>query len=142
NVARSNYPFGNVVTVQTQYMGAKKGLNANNRVVFEPADNVKGDVARALMYMAVRYNGLNGNWAFPNWISPIVPYGQDIDVLLTWHFQDLPDSYEIARNEYVYSVQGNRNPFVDDVNFACYIDFSNMTYRAEGCEMSVDNQLS
>src|SRR5690606_11498847 len=91
NVARSNYPFGNVVTVQTQYMGAKKGLNANNRVVFEPADNVKGDVARALMYMAVRYNGLNGNWAFPNWISPIVPYGQDIDVLLTWHFQDLPD---------------------------------------------------
>jgi len=126
NSVRSNFPFGEVVTPNNTFLEAKRGINSENRVVYEPRDAIKGDVARALMYMAVSYNGTNGSWAIPNWISNLIPYGQDIDLLLKWHFEDLPDNYEIARNEYVYSLQGNRNPFIDSVHYACYINFGNM----------------
>lgn len=144
NAMRSNYPFGEIVTVQESYMLAKKGLDGAGNIIFEPRDEVKGDVARALMYMAVTYNNENGSglWAFPNYISFILPYGQDPAVIRQWHFDDLPDNYEIARNEYIYSVQGNRNPFIDSVDFACFIDFGTMNYNAQGCNLSVDNLIA
>ncbi len=142
NGARSNLPFGDVITANHTYLDSKRGVDANGNVVYEPRDEIKGDVARALMYMAVTYNGTNGTWAFPDWISFILPYGQDAEVIRQWHFQDLPDDYEIARNEYIYSIQGNRNPFIDSVNYACYIDFSNMTYNSQICELSVDKLIA
>lgn len=143
NGARSNFPFGEVVTPNHTYLSSKRGIDVNNNVVYEPREDRKGDVARALMYMAVSYNGTNGTWALPDWISFILPYGQDPDVILQWHFQDLPDDYEIARNEYIYSVQGNRNPFIDSVDYACFIDFGSMNYNAEGCGgLSVKDVIS
>lgn len=137
NSTRSNFPFGNVVQAYQSFMGSKRGLNANNETVFEPQESVKGDVARALFYQAVAYNNYNGTntaWGFPTYISFLVPYGQDIDVLLDWHFNDLPDSYEIARHEYVASVQNNRNPFIDNPEWACLINFRTIT--AQECNMS------
>lgn len=142
NAVRSNYPLGEVVTVESSYLGAKIGLNASGQRVYEPRDEMKGNTARAMMYEAVCYNGIGGNWAFPDIISFTIPYGQDADVIKQWHFQDLPDNYEIARNEYVNSVQGNRNPFIDSVDYACFIDFSNMTYDATGCNLSIEEQLT
>lgn len=129
NAIRSNYPLGVVVgTPAYTYLGCKLGLNAQGKTVFEPRDEHKGDAARALMYMTVCYTGVSGNlWALPSFISGAIPYGQDQDVLKQWHYQDPPDNHEIARNDYVDSLQGNRNPFVDSVQYACYIDFSNMT---------------
>jgi len=59
-------------------------------------------------------------------------------VIKNWHFADLPDNYEIARNEYIYNLQGNRNPFIDSIDLVCFIDFSNMTYISNGCVASVD----
>ena len=103
---------------------------------------MKGNTARALMYQAVSYNGQSGLWAFPDQISFTIPYGQDAEVIKNWHFQDLPDNYEIARNEYIYSIQGNRNPFVDSVNFACYIDFSNMSYNANACNVGINELVN
>ncbi|MBP9151274.1 MAG: T9SS type A sorting domain-containing protein, partial [Flavobacteriales bacterium] len=47
--------------------------------------------------------------------------------------QDPPDAWEIARNDFVESVQGNRNPFVDSVNWVCYIDFETLTYLPNAC---------
>ena len=47
-----------------------------------------------------------------------------------WHYQDPPDAYEISRNDFLDSLQGNRNPFIDSARYACYIDFSNMSYIA------------
>lgn len=138
NAVRSNYPLGEVVTVQSSYLGSKIGLNAQGEKVFEPRDDMKGNAARAMMYMAVCYNGQSGIWAFPSQISFAILYGQDQEVIKNWHFTDLPDNYEIARNEYVNNVQNNRNPFIDNVDYACYIDFSNMTYIANGCVASVD----
>ena len=128
NMLRSNYPLGEVSTIYSQYLDAKFGLDASGKLVYEPRDSHKGDAARALFYMCVRYAGLNGlAWKLPP--NSTMPYLiQDQDILKKWHFQDLPDDWEIARNEYVYSVQKNRNPFIDSINYACNIDFTNMKY--------------
>ncbi|MCC6447833.1 MAG: endonuclease, partial [Chitinophagaceae bacterium] len=128
NAMRSNYPLGEVVTTQVVFLGCKLGLDANGKKVFEPRDSQKGDAARAMMYECTAYTGVSGNlWALPANISASIPYGQDQNILKIWHYQDPPDNHEIARNDFVDSLQGNRNPFIDSVNYACYIDFSTMT---------------
>jgi endonuclease I len=135
NATRCNYPLGNVVTVEQQYLQGKLGLDANGKRVYEPRNEHKGRAARAMMYMAIAYNGINGkNWKFPNPIgncgSFIINYGQDQNVIKDWHFQYPPDNYERARNDYLDSLQGNRNPFIDKVNYPCFIDFETMNYIA------------
>ena len=148
NSVRSNYPFGEVVQVTSTFMEGTYGKDANGRNVYEPRDGHKGDAARALFYMAARWNGTqgnngNGNWGFPNPIDFAVGYGQDQEVLKAWHEQDPPDAYEMARNDYVQSVQGNRNPFIDSVNWVCYFDFDDVSYVANPngpCEPSSVNE--
>jgi hypothetical protein len=110
-----------------RFLDAKYGFDVNGNRVYEPRDSHKGDAARAIFYMAAKWNGTGGNWGLPNPIDFAVQYGQDQDVLKQWHWQDPPSNYEIARNDYIQSVQGNRNPFVDSVSWVCYIDFSDMT---------------
>lgn len=125
NGVRSNYPFGEVVSnpqPSPSGMGIL-GKDANGATVYEPRNEHKGDAARAVFYMCTAYNGINGlNWSLPS--------SQDQAVLKKWHFQDLPDNWEIARHEFVFGQQHNRNPFIDSPNFACHIDFSNMSYIA------------
>jgi endonuclease I len=141
NAVRSNYPLGEVVgtPLAASYLGDKIGNDSHGHKVFEPRDSDKGDAARAMMYECIAYTGVpysgppntnctyGGSWSLPSYISSTIPYGQDQNVLKKWHYQDPPDNFEIARNDYVDSLQGNRNPFIDSVQFACYIDFSNMT---------------
>lgn len=79
----------------------------------------KGDVARALFYMAIRYNALdlvNGN-------PPDTTVGQlgDLASLLVWNHSDPSDDFEMNRNNYIYTWQVNRNPFIDHPNLADYI---------------------
>ncbi|MDH5720749.1 MAG: endonuclease [Spirochaetia bacterium] len=82
---------------------------------WEPRDEVKGDVARMMFYMDIRYEGggdvdlvlidrtdTNGNY-----------FGK-LCTLYKWHFTDLPDDYEKLRNEKIYKWQKNRNPFIDN----------------------------
>jgi endonuclease I len=134
NAVRSNFPLGEVTgTPTSSYLLCKKGNDINGNVVFEPQDQHKGNAARAIMYMATAYNGIGGNnWKLKNPISTTPPniilYAQDQNLLKKWHFEDLPDSYERSRNDFLDSLQGNRNPFIDSMRYACYIDFSNMTY--------------
>jgi len=129
NILRSNNPLGEVVNVTTTFLGCKSGTNANGQVVFEPRDEHKGDAARAIMYQAICYNTINGNnWALPN--------SQDQMILKNWHFQDPPDNWEIARNDFIDSIQNNRNPFIDSINYVCFIDFSNMSYDPSACTLS------
>jgi hypothetical protein len=129
NAVRSNKPLGMVDVQASSFLDAQYGDDVNGNRVYEPRDSHKGDAARAIMYMATKWNGTGGNWEFPNPIDNfITQYGQDQDVLKQWHLQDPPDAWEIARNDFIESEQGNRNPFVDSVNWVCYIDFSDMTY--------------
>jgi len=132
NAVRSNYPLGEVVNEITSFQEGKYGTDVNGDVVYEPRDQHKGDAARAIFYMGVKYDGTGGSWKLPNPIDPQnIQYGQNQDVLKQWHWQDPPDAWEIARNDFVESEQGNRNPFVDSVNWVCYIDFETMTYIGE-----------
>jgi hypothetical protein len=122
NAPRSNNPFGECVTItSTSPSGfGKLGKDANGNTVYEPKDTQKGDLARALFYMSVSYNGINGNvWT--------LPADQGLAVLLKWHQQDPPSEEEIARHEYIASVQKNRNPFIDNPSWANLIDFKTMT---------------
>jgi len=134
NILRSNNPLGEVVNVTTSFLGCKSGTNSNGQVVFEPRDEHKGDAARAIMYEAICYTSINGNsWALPS--------NQDQMILKNWHFQDPPDNWEIARNDFIYSVQNNRNPFVDSIDYVCFVDFSNMSYDPSACIPSSTQEL-
>lgn len=82
---------------------------------FEPPDEVKGDIARMLFYMATRYeNGdkvdLELNDKVNNGSNP---YHGKISILLQWSEQDPVSEWERQRNEKIYQIQGNRNPFID-----------------------------
>lgn len=123
NSRRSNLPFGNVVTPTfTSPTGqGKVGRDANGQTVYEPKGDHKGDAARALMYMSVCYNGIRGqNWRIPALQSPAV--------IMQWHLQDTVSNFEIARHEYIFSQQRNRNPFIDNPSWYSRINFANMTY--------------
>jgi hypothetical protein len=79
----------------------------------------KGDVARSVFYMAVRYNALN----VVNGDIPDATVGQlgDLASLLTWNTLDPSDDFEMNRNNYIYTWQVNRNPFIDFPDLANYI---------------------
>ncbi|MFF5426183.1 MULTISPECIES: endonuclease I family protein [unclassified Streptomyces] len=84
---------------------------------FEPRDADKGDVARMILYMAVRYEG-DDAWADlePNesTTNGSVPFHGRLAVLKQWHQQDPPSAFEERRNNLIHSTyQGNRNPFID-----------------------------
>lgn len=130
NAVRSNLPFGEVVNQQSSFLDAQKGADAAGNQVYEPRDQHKGDAARAIFYMSVKWNGTSGTWELPNPIDFLTAYGQDQDVLKQWHIQDPPDAWEMARNDFIQSEQGNRNPFVDSTHWVCYIDFENLSYIA------------
>jgi endonuclease I len=135
NAVRSNHPLGVVATPISTYLEGKYGYDAAGNTVYEPRASHKGDAARALLYMAMRYNGVSGfNWTFNNLNTVILPGlaedPQDLNLLLSWHNSDLPDRYEIARNDYVQSIQQNRNPFVDHPDWVNYINFNTLTYQA------------
>ncbi|MDQ3193883.1 MAG: endonuclease, partial [Bacteroidota bacterium] len=141
NGRRSNHPLGIVANITYQFLDGKVGTNINGDIVYEPGDSHKGDAARALLYMSVRYDGISGyRWTF-NWLNntklPSLSEGpQDINLLIAWNNQDPPDKYEVDRNNYVQSIQQNRNPFVDHPEYVNYIDFNdlsklNPTYATE-----------
>ena len=79
----------------------------------------KGDVARSLFYMAVRYNALNVVNGKPT-DTTIGEIG-DLATLLNWNHDDKADDFEMNRNNYIYTWQLNRNPFIDYPNLADYI---------------------
>jgi len=120
NTPRSNYPFGIVKIPVFQYLEGKLGLDSKGSMVYEPRDVHKGNAARAMLYMTVCYDGVDGKRWF-------LPPQQNEDLLKLWHWQDPPDNWEIARNDFIDSLQGNRNPFIDSVQFVCYIDFHTLT---------------
>lgn len=92
---------------------------------WEPRDAVKGDIARMIMYMEIRYNGGSEiNLEMVDYI-PSSPNGEPFhakkSALLDWHEFDLPDDLELDRHEKIYDWQENRNPFIDHPEFVRYI---------------------
>ena len=96
---------------------------------WEPSDSVKGDIARILFYMVVRYDpGYDHNnnsfdlelvdYTTPNNNDPILG---KLSSLIQWHYDDPVDDFEINRNEIIYEFQENRNPFIDHPNIVSFI---------------------
>lgn len=78
----------------------------------------KGDVARGVFYLAVRYNGLDIVNGYPD--GNVGQFG-DLQTLLEWHRNDPPDDFEMNRNNVIYTWQYNRNPFIDQPELIEYI---------------------
>ncbi|MGG0482529.1 endonuclease [Priestia aryabhattai] len=113
NGTRGNLDFDNGGTEHSEALG-----NYFDSDSWEPRDEVKGDVARMLFYMAVRYEGdvsdepdLELNNTVNNGTAP---YHGKLSVLLQWNAEDPVDDRERRRNDIIYSdYQHNRNPFID-----------------------------
>jgi len=114
NSSRSNLDFDEGGSLVNHTTDSYKDSNS-----FEPRDEVKGDVARMIFYMAVRYEGDDSypDLELNNYVSNGGPYMGKLDILLKWHREDLPDEFEMNRNDVIYSYQGNRNPFIDHPDF-------------------------
>lgn len=119
NNYRGNLPFGEVSHASwTSQNGSKVGNNTFSKYsgkVFEPIDEFKGDIARALLYFATRYEDEITQWHHPmlNGTNDQVYSNWFIDLLLKWHKQDPVSAHEIQRNQAGYEFQGNRNPYID-----------------------------
>ena len=96
---------------------------------WEPSDYVKGDIARILFYMVVRYDpGYDHNnnsfdlelvdYTTPNNNDPILG---KLSSLIQWHYDDPVDDFEINRNEIIYDFQENRNAFIDHPSLVSYL---------------------
>jgi endonuclease I len=105
NTSRNNKNYGTVNSA-TVYAGPS-GTQGSWR----------GDVARALFYMAVRFDGLNVVNGDPSEYLPSTSIASgnigDLATLLVWNHSDPRDDFEMNRNNYIYTWQMNRNPFID-----------------------------
>ncbi|WP_431106533.1 endonuclease [Winogradskyella poriferorum] len=99
NSTRSNQHYG-------EYIGPAGTLGS-----------FRGDVARSVLYMEIRYNGLEVVNDFPTATGQL----GDLATLLDWHRNDPPDDFEMNRNNVVYTWQFNRNPFIDQPDLVEYI---------------------
>jgi endonuclease I/PKD repeat protein len=155
NSARNNKPYGTVGGTATEYptqlvggIGGGSGVypgwsNWSNTTLWETWWDRRGDVARALLYMDVRYEG--GTHGATGYAEPDLILsdnlaqiegsntGANLSVaymglratVLQWHLDDPVDDKERARNDAVYSYQGNRNPFVDHPEWVACIFVDN-----------------
>ncbi len=126
NNKRSNYPFAEVGTATyTSTNGSKLGnciTSGYGGTVFEPADEYKGDFARMLFYMATRYENVIAGWYANSSEANVILQNNSfpvyeawyLDMLGQWHVDDPVSEKETNRNEAIYGIQGNRNPFVDN----------------------------
>lgn len=142
NGARSNKDFDNCKSngkAITSYNSYKQKITVDyinpNDVcyttssAFEPRDAVKGDVARIIFYMATRYEGKNDggpdleiNELTSNKSEPFIG---KLSTLLEWNKLDPVDDFEMKRNNYIFSIQNNRNPFIDYPELADKIFYQN-----------------
>ncbi|AYN02461.1 endonuclease [Chryseobacterium sp. 3008163] len=133
NNLRSNYPYGiGNSTVHHTFSNTSRIANSaipnyvyTNRV-YEPINEFKGDIARMLLYFGVRYEDKLPSFNYSTNINPAVDRSAldgtaerafdpaYITMLLQWHQQDPVSQREIDRNNAVYNIQKNRNPFVDN----------------------------
>lgn len=115
NSVRGNLDFDNGGSPVEGAPGCKIDDNS-----FEPHDDFKGDVARMIFYMAVRYEGGNGELDLEVVdmvdTAPNPTHGK-LSTLMDWHEMDPPNDFEKNRNEVVFDYQENRNPFIDHPEF-------------------------
>lgn len=128
NNRRGNYPFGEVkdTTWTSALAWSVLGSSASpaySGTVFAPNDEYKGDFARSYFYMATCYEDQIAGWNSPMLDGTAYPAYAPwaLEVLLRWAAEDTVSQKEIDRNNAVYGIQQNRNPFIDYPGLEQYI---------------------
>lgn len=108
---------------------------------WEPRDAVKGDIARMMFYMVVRYeSSATYDLELVDYTGTSGPLFGKLSTLLEWHRNDPVDDYERNRNNVIYSFQGNRNPFIDHPEFVDRL-YNDNGLVIEKCYHISDNQI-
>lgn len=122
NSTRSNKDFGEVPNVKPDAYG-----NKTNNVLFEPRDEVKGDIARMMFYMETRY-GSNTKYHLKLVNSQTTSASDlngrfgNLETLIKWHYEDPVSKEEIYRNNVIFdNYQHNRNPYIDHPEYVDYV---------------------
>ena len=127
NGARSNYRFGMVSPTENNRVKDSSGLNTDNFEAagfFLPNDTAKGEVARATLYMNTLYGyTLEGNF-------------QTSELAVLWALQYPPTNRDMQRNNRVYTNQGNRNPYVDQVSYICMVYGMTSVATRQACNLA------
>lgn len=147
NSTRSNNEYGEISSRDSYKVYAKLGTNStyalggyNSGGTFEPLDSKKGDVARIILYVYLHYNSYtvtslfgsgnaktNGSGSSSYFSTSLLSLtkitnqtteAKALEMLLEWNASDPVDEIEQRRNEQVATYQGNRNPFIDNSNYA------------------------
>ena len=128
NGRRSNYPFGETNSpTWSSYNGWSKlgpsSVAGYSGTVFEPNDEYKGDFARTYFYMATAYEDKIAGWSSPMLDGKSYPAYATwaLNMLLRWAKEDPVSQKEIDRNNAVYKIQRNRNPFIDFPGLEQYV---------------------
>jgi endonuclease I len=122
NGRRSNNPYGEVGSeTWTSENGSKLGdcsTTGYSGVVFEPLDAYKGDLARTYFYMSTRYYGEDSGWPGSDMTNGAQLQAWALTMMIRWNSTDPVSAKETSRNEAVYQIQHNRNPFIDHPEYA------------------------
>lgn len=128
NNRRSNYPLGETDGEQYQSAGGFSKLGSctwpgYSGTVFEPNDEYKGDFARTYFYMATAYENKIASWSSPMLAGNKYPAYASwvVSMLLKWAAEDPVSQKEIDRNNAVYGIQHNRNPYIDFPGLEQYV---------------------
>lgn len=128
NGRRSNYPFGETASPKWTSQGGWSKLGPSSvpgysGTVFEPNDEYKGDFARIYFYMATCYEDRIASWSSDMLAGNAYPAYKEwaLNMLLRWAKEDPVSQKEIDRNNAVYGIQHNRNPYVDYPGLEQYV---------------------
>jgi endonuclease I len=127
NQEKLHYPLGEVQTATFDNGMSKVGYAVSGQgggaaKVFEPADEYKGDFARTYFYFVTCYQNLTFKYTYMVNNNTYPTFNQwSINLLLKWNEEDPVSQKEIDRNEAVYRIQANRNPFIDYPELAEYL---------------------
>ena len=118
NGVRANYPIGGVTSTGIIYESSNKSklgrcVDPDSSTCFEPFDHIKGQFARTYFYMSVRYYKIftccnvpqADAWKLKPWT---------VQTLKQWHRTYVARQTEKNRNDRIFGIQGNRNPFIDN----------------------------
>ncbi|MGJ8681549.1 ExeM/NucH family extracellular endonuclease [Paraglaciecola sp.] len=133
NSSRGNLDFDN-----SDSPLAESTINRVDSNSFEPRDDIKGDVARMMFYMDTRYEGF-GSDSTPDLqlVNRLTTTSESklgmLCTLNAWHLADPVDDAERTRNNRIYELQGNRNPYTDNPSWV------DILYPAAECDSGQDN---
>ncbi len=129
NNRKGNFPLGIVENVKWEngvtFVGTPAGESGGSSSVYEPCDEYKGDFARVFFYIFTCYENMKWGTRF-TWMynegqtyPMFKPWAYNL--LLEWSREDPVSQKEIDRNEAIYKIQRNRNPFIDFPGLEEYI---------------------